>query len=68
WHWLLDIGECRTSQLNSGLISVVDKFCDNKYCYGDIEGRPVYFDDDHLSEFGASKLIPEIEKQLQSHF
>ncbi|RZP84158.1 acyltransferase [Vibrio vulnificus] len=50
------------------LISVVDKFCDNKYCYGDIEGRPVYFDDDHLSEFGASKLIPEIEKQLQSHF
>ena len=19
WHWLLDIGECRTSQLNSGL-------------------------------------------------
>ncbi|MDE1312450.1 GGDEF domain-containing protein [Vibrio aestuarianus] len=24
WHWLLDIGECRTSQLNSGVFSLVN--------------------------------------------
>lgn len=40
-------------------------FCDDSYCYGDINGRPVYFDDDHLSEFGASFLIPEF-KSLKS--
>jgi len=23
WHWLLDIDECRTSQLNSGFTAIV---------------------------------------------
>ncbi|MBU2869365.1 acyltransferase family protein [Colwellia sp. E2M01] len=39
-------------------IPVKDSLCEKDYCYGDVDGRPLYFDDDHLSEFGASKLIP----------
>lgn len=39
-------------------IDVMNHFCDSEYCYGDIDGRPVYYDDDHLSEYGASLLIP----------
>lgn len=27
--------------------------CDDKYCYGDINGIPLYLDDDHLSSYGA---------------
>ncbi|PMP11309.1 hypothetical protein BCS93_08845 [Vibrio breoganii] len=27
--------------------------CNDKYCFGDIDGSPLYFDDDHLSTFGA---------------
>jgi peptidoglycan/LPS O-acetylase OafA/YrhL len=32
--------------------------CDKDYCYGDLNGRPLYFDDDHLSEFGNKVLVP----------
>ena len=33
-------------------------FCDNNYCYPDKDGMPLYFDDDHLSIYGADQLIP----------
>ncbi|WP_350558398.1 acyltransferase family protein [Psychrobacter sp. CAL346-MNA-CIBAN-0220] len=32
--------------------------CDSKYCYGDIEGIPLYADDDHLSSYGAEVISP----------
>ncbi|RJX72394.1 acyltransferase [Vibrio sinensis] len=32
--------------------------CDETSCDGDINNKPMYFDDDHLSEYGAQQLIP----------
>ncbi|HMW73784.1 MAG TPA: SGNH hydrolase domain-containing protein, partial [Cellvibrionaceae bacterium] len=32
--------------------------CDEDACYGDKNGWPVYFDDDHLSESGNKLLVP----------
>lgn len=32
--------------------------CDDKNCMGGVNGRPIYFDDDHLSERGGNLLIP----------
>lgn len=32
--------------------------CDARNCYGAHEGRPVYRDEDHLSEFGNRLLVP----------
>lgn len=32
--------------------------CTNDHCYGEKNGRPIYFDDDHLSEFGNKLLTP----------
>lgn len=32
--------------------------CDSDYCYGTQNGRPLYYDEDHLSEFGNRKLLP----------
>lgn len=32
--------------------------CDEQACYGDKDGFPVYFDDDHLSRFGNRLLVP----------
>lgn len=32
--------------------------CDEQYCYGGYQGRPVYRDQDHLSEFGNRLLLP----------
>jgi peptidoglycan/LPS O-acetylase OafA/YrhL len=36
--------------------------CDKERCYGDLNGRPLYFDDDHLSEFGNKILVPMFAK------
>tara|TARA_Y100000588_G_C14270090_1_gene931944 strand:- start:184 stop:2151 length:1968 start_codon:yes stop_codon:yes gene_type:complete len=52
---------------NVNYIPVAKHFCDDEYCYGDIEGRPAYFDDDHLNEFGASMLIPDVREQLKPY-
>ncbi|WP_283669677.1 SGNH hydrolase domain-containing protein, partial [Escherichia coli] len=27
-------------------------------CWGSKDGRPIYFDDDHLSEYGNKLLVP----------
>lgn len=32
--------------------------CDEQNCYGSRDDRPLYVDDDHLSEFGNRLLIP----------
>jgi peptidoglycan/LPS O-acetylase OafA/YrhL len=47
---------------NVKIIQTKKYFCDEKFCYGDKNGRPLYFDDDHLSEFGSAQLIPEFRK------
>lgn len=46
------------TQCNVIRIPVKESLCSKDFCYGDYDGRPLYFDDDHLSEYGASKLIP----------
>lgn len=38
--------------------------CDKEFCYGDFNGRPVYYDDDHLSLFGAERLEPLWQKMF----
>lgn len=45
-------------------LEVAEYFCDNEYCYGDVEGQPVYFDDDHLNTKGALLLKGEIIKYM----
>jgi peptidoglycan/LPS O-acetylase OafA/YrhL len=35
-----------------------DTLCRDDGCAGVIDGRPVYFDDDHLSASGARRLVP----------
>jgi hypothetical protein len=36
--------------------------CDDKYCYGSKNGRPLYYDDDHMSEYGNKFLVPMFEQ------
>lgn len=50
------------AQCGIQLLEVADKFCDSNYCWGDIEGRPIYYDDDHLSEYGADFLAAEFKR------
>lgn len=32
--------------------------CDGDRCWGSRDGRPIYYDDDHLSEYGNKLLVP----------
>ena len=36
--------------------------CDDEKCYGSQKGKPLYFDDDHLSEYGNKLLKPMFEE------
>lgn len=47
------------------LLNPLPYLCDNKYCYGSIEGKPLYYDDDHLSEHGNKRLKPMFDKMFR---
>ena len=40
------------------ILDPIPYLCDSEYCYGDIKGLPLYFDDDHLSSYGAEVVSP----------
>jgi hypothetical protein len=40
------------------ILDPIPYLCDAEYCYGDIKGIPLYFDDDHLSSYGAEVIAP----------
>ncbi|MDZ7752521.1 MAG: acyltransferase family protein [Gammaproteobacteria bacterium] len=47
------------------VIDPADLFCDEKYCYAAVGLEAYYFDDDHMSVVGASKVAEEIRRRLQ---
>ena len=47
-------------------VDVADAFCDEEHCYGDVDGQPVYFDDDHLNTKGAFLLRDALLQQMKS--
>lgn len=44
------------------ILNPLPYLCDDKYCYGSKDGRPLYYDDDHLSEYGNKFLVPMFEQ------
>lgn len=48
------------------IIELPKEYCDGERCWGDYQGRPMYYDDDHLSEFGASFLEPKLRDLFES--
>ncbi len=48
-------------------ISIWEAFCDETSCDVERDGSPLYYDDDHLSRFGAVSVVAQfINKQIQS--
>jgi peptidoglycan/LPS O-acetylase OafA/YrhL len=44
------------------ILNPLPYLCDDQYCYGSKNGQPLYFDDDHLSEYGNKFLEPMFEQ------
>lgn len=40
------------------ILDPIPYLCDSEYCYGGIDGTPLYFDDDHLSQYGSELISP----------
>lgn len=55
------------SQCDITLLDPIPYLCDSERCYGDINGLPMFYDDDHLNELGAELLKPLFEKVLFKH-
>ncbi len=54
------------NKCNITLLDPIPYLCDGHRCYGDIDGLPTYFDDDHLNPRGSDLLKPLFEKALLS--
>ena len=40
------------------ILNPLPYLCDDEKCYGSINGKPIYYDDDHMSESGNKLLVP----------
>jgi len=49
------------------VLDPTEYLCDDRYCYGSQNGRPLYSDDDHLNEFGNKLLIPMFDKVFETN-
>lgn len=49
------------------ILNPLPYLCDDQYCYGSKNGRPLYYDDDHLSEYGNKFLVPMFEEIFKSN-
>jgi len=54
------------TQCNVLLIEPEPILCGEKYCYGDSNGKPLYFDSNHLNNEGVSLFESAIKKSLIS--
>ena len=50
--------DAAVKQCGVKILNPLPYLCDSKYCYGDIDGIPLYFDDDHLSSYGSEVISP----------
>lgn len=59
-----EIKERAARECGVRILNLTDLWCDKEFCYSDKGGRPIYSDDDHLSEFGAKQALPKIKRLL----
>ena len=49
-------------QCDVKILNPLPYLCDDKYCYGSKNGMPLYYDHNHLSEYGNKLLVPMFEE------
>ena len=49
-------------QCGANILNPLPYLCHDGRCWSNKEGRPIYYDDDHLSEFGNKLLKPMFEE------
>jgi len=49
---------------NFHVLNPAPSLCNDEECFGSYDGRPLYYDDTHLSEWGNRRLIPLFKRAL----
>ncbi|QIB52693.1 acyltransferase family protein [Pseudomonas sp. OIL-1] len=60
-QYALDTLDLAVKECGAHVLDPTPFLCDELACYGDEDGLPLYYDDDHLNERGGSRLIPLFE-------
>ncbi len=53
--------DAAAEQCGANILNPLPYLCWDEHCHSIKNGRPIYYDDDHLSEYGASLLMPMFE-------
>lgn len=62
--FVLDIMHQAQQQCDVKLLDPVPYLCPDGYCLSSEAGKPFYFDDNHLTEYGNKKLVPLFKTKL----
>lgn len=57
-QWVWKAQDAAREKCGVKILDPLPYLCRDGRCYGSKEGRPLYVDDDHLSEFGNKLLVP----------
>ncbi|MEM5531600.1 acyltransferase family protein [Pseudoalteromonas arctica] len=49
------------------ILNPIPFLCDSEFCHGDIDGKPLYFDDDHLNLYGTKIISPVFDEVFMNH-
>ncbi len=50
--------DAAAAQCGVKILDPLPYLCHDGRCWGSKDGRPIYYDDDHLSEYGNKLLVP----------
>lgn len=50
---------------NIQVLDPIPYLCHNSRCMAELEGRPVYYDGDHMSEYGNKILVPMFKSEIE---
>jgi hypothetical protein len=50
--------DAAAAQCGVKILDPLPYLCQDGRCWGSKDGRPIYYDDDHLSEYGNKLLVP----------
>lgn len=64
WVWAAQ--DAARDQCGIKILDPTRYLCHDDRCYGSQNGRPLYVDDDHLSEFGNKLLVPMFAEVFKS--
>jgi len=63
--WIWQAQDAAREQCGVVILDPTAYLCRAGRCYGSLKGRPLYYDDDHLSEYGNKLLVPMFQRAFQ---